>query len=93
MSSADTPGGKPQMRKLANVSFLSMPRLNVRTVCCSLPSLPYSGLKSRYEDVVLVFASLGDDWKQSRMTILGQHSLIDVFVYGLTVNDDGRKVE
>ena len=52
-----TPGGMPKIRLSAKQSGFSLPSLKVRIVSCIAWLLPYSGERSRYEDVLDLFMS------------------------------------
>jgi len=51
------PRRKSKDADLSESVWLKVPFEKVRTVFCWLPSLPYSGLRSRYDEVVLVLGS------------------------------------
>ena len=53
-----TPGGWPISRLSANVSGLRRPSLKVRTESCIAWLLPYSGDRSRYDDVLFLVMSV-----------------------------------
>ena len=57
ISSTPTPGGMPSRRLSAKQSGFSLPSLKVRMVSCISWLLPYSGDRSRYEDVLDRFMS------------------------------------